>query len=401
MFDHSGTSHNKRPAVDARDKSGVCTHCRELGGSHLVKRSRSLAVASLVGAALLVLAAPASANPNAINPIPGLNGTTGLPQLNGRTQVVAQQTGMLSPNSTQYTNVLGTDLGIMWDNGKGEILTAFGDSAGIGVPNLLSGSLWQWRSSVLFRSSDHHLADGMTFSSTPRGPLGQSKELIPSPKVPFIEISRIPTAGIAVGNTQVMSMMSVKNWGPAGTWETNYSSLVYSHDNGENWHEAFETKRPNEGGNSKFQMSAFVKANGYVYQFGTPPGRGGAAHLARVPEAKIMDLGAYEYFDGNAWIKGKPEVAKPIVHGVAELSVAYNDYLGKYIMLTTDQFNSVVMRTSSSLTGPWSPPEVLVDTRQLPSAYGAYIHPWSSGPDLYFLTTVHSNYNVLLMRAKI
>ncbi|NLE82434.1 MAG: DUF4185 domain-containing protein [Rhodococcus sp.] len=363
-----------------------------------MKRSRSLAVASLASVALLALAAPASANPNAINPIPGLNGTTGLPQLTGPTQVVAQQTGLLSPNNTQNTNVLGTDLGIMWDNGKGEVLTAFGDSAGLGFPNLLSGSLWQWSSSVLFRSNDRNLADGMTFNSTPRGILGQSKELIPSPKIPFIEISRIPTAGIAVGDTQVMSMMSVNHWGPAGTWDTNHSSLVFSNDNGENWHEAPETTRPNEGGNKKFQMSAFVKSGGFVYQFGTPPGRGGAAHLARVPEAKIMDLGAYEYFDGNGWVKGKPEAAKPIVHGVAELSVKYNDYLGQFVMLTTDQFNSVVMRTAPSLTGPWSPPRVLIDTRQLPSAYGAYIHPWSTGRDLYFLTTVHSNYNVLLMR---
>ncbi|MFD4366708.1 DUF4185 domain-containing protein [Rhodococcus sp. NPDC058521] len=367
-----------------------------------MKRTRSLAVASLAGAALLVLTAPASANPNAINPIPGLNGTTGLPQLHGRTQVVAQQTGLLSANNTQNTNVFGTDLGVMWDNGKGEILTAFGDSAGLGVPNLLSGSLWQWHSSVLFRSRDNNLSDGMNFDNTPRDLLGQSKELIPSPKVPFVEISRIPTAGVAVGDTQVMSMMSVNHWGPAGTWETNYSGLVYSHDNGENWTEAPETNRPNEGGNRNFQMSSFVKSGGFVYQYGTPPGRGGLVHVARVPEAQIMDLKAYEYFDGGKWVKGNPDAAKPIVAGgVGEISVAWNDYLGQFVMLTTDEFNSVVMRKSSSITGPWSPPEVLVDTRELPSAYGAYIHPWSSGPDLYFLTTVHSNYNVLLMRAKI
>ncbi len=55
------------------------------------------------------------------------------------------------------------------------------------------------------------------------------------------------------------------------------------------------------------------------------------------------------------------------------------------------------MRRAPSPTGPWSAPEVLIAGPELPSMYGAYIHPWSSGPDLYFLTTVHSNYNVLLM----
>ena len=334
-----------------------------------------------------------------VNPIPGLNGTTGLPHLTGPSQAVAQLTGLLSENRTQDSNVLGTDLGIMWDNGHGEVLVAFGDSAGLGLPNLLSGSLWSWRSSTLFRSSDRNLADGMTFDSSPRDFLGQSKELLPSPKIPGIEISKIPTAGVAVGDTQVMSMMSVNHWGEAGKWVTNDSQLAYSHDNGENWALAPETVRPNEGGNANFQMGAFLKAGGFVYQYGTPSGRGGFVHVSRVPEAQIMDLGAYEYWDGGTWVKGNPDVARPVADGgVGELSVDWNEYLGQYLMLTTDGYNNVVMRRSPTPTGPWGHPEVLVAEHELPSAYGAYIHPWSSGPDLYFLTTVHSNYNVLLMR---
>ncbi|WP_072688932.1 DUF4185 domain-containing protein [Rhodococcus marinonascens] len=365
-----------------------------------MKRTKALAVVSLASVvmSLIAFAAPTAANPNIINPIPGLNGTNGIPNLTGRTRAVAQQTGLLSANRTQDANVLGTDLGIMWDNGRGQILTAFGDSAGLGLPNLLSGSLWAWRSSTLFRSSDRNLSDGMSFDSSPRDIFGQAKELVPSPKIPFVEISRVPTAGVAVGDTQILSMMSVRDWGEAGSWHTNYSGLAYSHDNGENWAVAPETQRPNVGGNANFQMSAFVESDGFVYQYGTPPGRGGLVHLARVPEAQIMDLSAYEYFDGAEWIESNPDVARPIMPGrVGELSVAYNEFLGQYLMLTTDQFNSVVMRRSPSLTGPWSEPETLIDTRELPSAYGAYIHPWSSGPDLYFLTTVHSNYNVLLM----
>ncbi len=118
----------------------------------------------------------------------------GVPQLGGRARAVAQQTGILSENRTQNLNVLGTDLGIMWDNGRGEILTAFGDTAGLGLPNLLSGSLWAWRSNVLFRSNDRDLSNGMDFSSAATDVFGQAKELVPSPKIPFVEISRIPTA---------------------------------------------------------------------------------------------------------------------------------------------------------------------------------------------------------------
>ena len=241
------------------------------------------ATATLVAGTLLAVAAPAGANPNTVNPIPGLNGTSGLPQLPGPANAVAQATGMLSPNRTQDENVLGTDLGIMWDNGNGQILTAFGDSAGLGVPNLLAGSLWSWRSNTLFRSADRDLYDGMTFDSTPRDLLGQSKELIFSPKIPYVEISRIPTAGVAVDGVQYMSTMSVKNWGDPGKWETNFADIAVSTDNGENWVEAPETRRPNAEGNRNFQMGAFMKDGGYVYQYGTPPGRGQLAYVARVP----------------------------------------------------------------------------------------------------------------------
>nr|WP_235870751.1 DUF4185 domain-containing protein [Rhodococcus xishaensis] len=367
-----------------------------------MKRNRvqsAIAVLICASAPALTFSAPVSANPNSVNPIPVLNGTNGVPVLPGRSQAVAQVTGLLSANRTQDYNVLGTDLGIMWDNGNGQVLTAFGDTAGLGIPNLLNGSLWSWRSSILVRSSDGFLADGMTFDSTPLDIVGQSKELIPSPKIPFVEISRIPTAGIAVDGVQYMSMMSVKNWGEPGHWETNYSSLAFSTDNGENWIEATETRRPPEGGNRNFQMGAFMKDGGFVYQYGTPAGRGGLVYLTRVPEQKIRDLGAYEYWDGGKWIPENPDAAAPIVFGgVGELSVQYNEFLGQYLMLTTDWRNSVVMRRAPEPTGPWSAPEVLIDANELPTMYGAYVHPWSSGPDLYFLTTVHSNYNVLLMR---
>ena len=64
----------------------------------------------------------------------------GLPHLVGRSRAIFQVTGMASPNNTQSYNVLGTDLGIMWDNGNGDMLTAFGDSAGVGLPNLLNNT---------------------------------------------------------------------------------------------------------------------------------------------------------------------------------------------------------------------------------------------------------------------
>ncbi|MBF6394451.1 DUF4185 domain-containing protein [Nocardia cyriacigeorgica] len=367
-----------------------------------MSRTASILMSALAGASALLLTAtaPATANPNAINPIPVLNGTNGLPNLPGRTQAVFQVTGMASPNVTQNYNVLGTDLGIMWDNGHGEMLTAFGDTAGLGFPNLLAGSMWAWRSNILVRSHTKDPSGGIYFDSVVRDVFGQARDLIPSPKIPFLEISRIPTAGISVGGVQYMSTMSVKTWDAPGEWTTNFSGLAASADNGETWADLTATRRPNEGGNANFQMNAFLKDGGFVYVYGTPSGRDNAAYISRVREPDMQNLGAYEYWDGAGWIRDVNNAA-PIMHGVGELSVMYNDYLGQFISLTTDPWNSVVMRRASSPVGPWSAPEVLIDTRALPTAYAPSIFPYQTGSDLYFLTTVHSQYNVLLMRTRL
>jgi hypothetical protein len=350
-------------------------------------------------AALLTAAVPASANPNSINPIPVLNGSAGLPQLPpGPTQAVFQATGMASPNGTQSYNVLGTDLGIMWDDGHGQMLSAFGDTAGLGLPNLLVGSLWAWRSNILLRShTTVSPANGIFYDSEVRDGLGQAKDLIPSPKIPFVEISRIPSAGISVNGTQFMSLMSVNHWETDGHWATNYSSLAASGDDGQTWGELPGTRRGNGGRDRDFQMNAFLKDGGYIYEYGTASGRDNPGFIARVPQGRIADLGAYEYWDGRAWRRGV-NAARPIVGGVAELSVMWNQYLGRFVMLTTDPWNSVVMRTAPAPQGPWSPPRVLIQAAALPTQYAPMIYPYQTGRYLYFLTTIHSQYNVVLMR---
>ncbi|MFH5228686.1 DUF4185 domain-containing protein [Antrihabitans spumae] len=368
-----------------------------------MKKTSSIVLTALVSvtASLVVLAPHAAANPNAINPIPVINGTNGLPQLHGRTRAVFQATGLASPNNTASYNVLGTDLGIMWDNGGGEMLTAFGDTAGLGFPNLLAGSIWAWRSNILVRSHDRNPADGIFYDSVARDIFGQAKDLVPSPKIPFIEISRIPTAGVSVNGVQYLSLMSVKTWDQPGQWTTNFAGLAASGDNGENRGDLPQTHRPAEAGNRNFQMNAFLKDGGFVYVYGTPPGRNNLAHVARVRENDIANLAEYEYWTGSEWKKDDVNAAAPITGGVGELSVQYNQFLGQYIMLSTDPWNSVVMMRAPSPQGPWSPPEVLIDTRELPTAYAPSLYPYQTGSDLYFLTTIHNQYNVVLMKTSL
>lgn len=382
------------------------------------------AVSAIAGAVVTAVAPPAAAAPACTgilnvgssggpgNAAPWLNGNTGaLPGLSGRTTAIEKVTGTYSPNKTvDRFNILGTDLGIMWDNGAGQILTAFGDTTGLSRNPSCEGLVGEWRSNALLRSSDRALADGMRIDSAPMDNEGQSREIIEGMKVPGVEASSIPTGGISVGGVQYLSYMSVRNWGDAGHWSTNYAQIATSSDNGETWTTHPETLRPNISGvlpasvapvpgSENFQMNTMLKDGGFVYSYGTPAGRSGEVRLARVPEGKILDLPSYEYWNGQSWILGDPAAAIPVMDGrIGEISVQYNEFLGKFVAMYADEFSSIVMRTAPTPAGPWTAPETLVNLVEVPGIYAAYMHPWSSGSDLYFLATTWADYNVMLMR---
>jgi len=236
------------------------------------------------------------------------------------------------------------------------------------------------------------------------------------------------TPGTQFGATQYLSFMSVKQWGAPGQWTTNYSAMAYSTDNGENWTIAPQSVRQNWGGNANFQQAALVRpGDGYVYSYGTPNGRGGAAYISRVAEADILDVSKYEYYNkGSAggwfgigaikqgWYKdpskagvvfgrdtGACGIGKP-GNQVSEMSVQYNPTLGKYVTLYADQFNNVVLRTADAPQGTWSAATVLIP-QQNGGIYAPMMQPWSpstlgTGTDLYWNLSLWSEYNVMLMK---
>lgn len=363
--------------------------------------------------------------------------------------------------------VSGTDVGTMWDNGiaddpttpynEHQVLMAFGDTFGLrSVPGE------DWRFNVLMRSADTNLADGI---DVPDGEFGNGNwfggmplwdvpggrpyenyarriinpEALPPGATPGITL--IPTAGIALpstdpkaigGMTQYLSFMSVTQWGSAGQWNTNFSGIAYSIDNGENWKIAPSSIRYNDpwSGNANFQQAAFVKGtDGYVYAYGTPNGRQGAAYLSRVSPKDILDTTKYEYYSAGSaggwfgwgatpsgWYKNQPAKAtaqfgaaeqgacgavNPGVQ-VSEMSVQYNKQLKKYVALYGDQFNNIVMRTSDTPQGGWSAAKVLMSQQQ-GGIYAPMMHPWSpstmgTGNDLYWNLSIWSEYNVMLMK---
>lgn len=339
------------------------------------------------------------------------------------TSLVEWVTGPNSPNKTlERFGISGTDLGITWDNGdpvSHQVLMAFGDTFGY---CRVHGQ--QWRYNTLFRSQDHDLSDGIAvapgvladkYSGSPLRQANFSKQVIPGFKWARQE-GMIPTAGISIGPTQYMNFMSIKDWGRDGQWSTNYSALAMSPDNGQNWGiypRTIRTSGPDNApggryvkGNENFQMGAFMRgADGYIYSFGTPSGRGGSAYMSRVPQSFLPDLTKYQYWnsDQNTWVPGDPGAATPVIPGpVGEISGQYNNYLKQYLVLYTNGANDVVARTAPAPQGPWGPEQLLVSSFQMPGGiYAPMIHPWSSGKDLYFNLSLWSAYDVMLMHTEL
>ena len=317
--------------------------------------------------------------------------------------VVEKLTGPDAPNNTWGRwDIKATDLGIMWDDGDGRVLTAFGDTFGNAWtgPGGGAGPNGNWRSNVLVRSSDRNLADGMLFESAPQSPQGVAKELIPSAKIDGVEMTTIPTAGISVGDRQYMSFMSVRHWGEPGYWDTNFAGIAYSDDDGENWTVAPTRWENNADGTDPFQMQAYVRKGGHVYVFGTPNGRHGAAHVARVPAKKLLDKSAYTYWDGTRWNKDGAS-AVPVVPGpVSELSVHYDEFSKRFLLMTLSG-PDIVLRTSTSPEGPWTAPQTVATATDYPGLYGGYFHPWSEDGEIYFAMSQWSPYNTYLMHMQI
>ena len=82
------------------------------------------------------------------------------------------------------------------------------------------------------------------------------------------------------------------------------------------------------------------------------------------------------------------------------MSAQYNTYLNQYLVLYCNgATNDVVMRTSPAPQGPWSPEQALVRSDEIPGGiYAPFLHPWSTGRDLYYNLSQWSTYNVMLIK---
>lgn len=314
-----------------------------------------------------------------------------------------------NPNATdQLYDVGGTDLGIMWEMGNGAVGLFFGDTFGKDFQPSPNGGPngGNWRSNVLAFSSDSDLNDGLTFSGMAvmtANPLA-AREIIHSPHITNGTGSHtaIPTAAIHADGADYVHYMDIRRWGNAGMWETNFSELYTSTDNGLTWEACPQVRFTSF---SNFAQAAYAKKDGYVYMIGTRAGRFGDAYLARFLEADILKKDQYEYWNSSSgWVKNNENAALSIFSGpVGEISLAYNTKHKRWIAAYLNEHRAeIVLREAEHITGPWGVEKQVVRGQDYPALYGAFIHPLKNdGDELYFLMSMWHPYNVFLMKSRL
>lgn len=328
---------------------------------------------------------------------------------------VARLTGDALPGETLYNpnntgrdfDVYGTDLGIMWHTDKKEVGMFFGDTSGKGFEiNKNGGNGTNWRSNVAAFSSDTDLTDGLTIDRMLLDAEGKAREICAGGKTNTkVYNTSIPTAAICAGKIDCVHYMNIRDWGgDHGRWLTNFSSLYVSEDGGETWTRCEDVTFDPD---SHFSQVAYAKHEGWIYMIGTQSGRGDAAYLARFRDKDILDMSAYEYWNGNLkrWIRGKENAATPILRGpVGEASLLWHDKCSRWILTynydpTYDSdpvMNSsgILYRTAKDIT-EWSVPRPLCT-----DYYCAYFHPLeSNGDKVWFVSSLWAPYNTFLMSA--
>jgi hypothetical protein len=328
---------------------------------------------------------------------------------------VAAVTGEDSANRTgSRFGVYGTDLGIMWDNGRHEVLVAFGDSYGSEWGGHGAGPAHaDWRCNFLARTTATDLDAGLPLEPVATRPDGAAAEALGRDPDTDPEVTVIPTAGIAVGEVNYLHYMSVAQWHGPGRWRTNHGGIAVSEDGGVSWRKPASARWPadrrrrglfDRQREHPVQMGAFVAAGEHVYLFGTPSGRFGSATLARVEPAAVLDAAAWRYWDGRDFGADDPFDARPVIPGpLGELSVQFHEPTQHWLALHLDEPRAaLVLRSAPRLTGPWSPGQVVAAATDHPAPYGGYLHPWAlNGPHVYFTLSQWGPYNVTLLRAEL
>lgn len=322
---------------------------------------------------------------------------------------VAQLTGADSINRTGRYGVYGTDLGSMFNAGRRTYLL-FGDTFGVRAAGTVGAGGQNWRSGTIAYTTTRDPAHGLKLAWI-TGSDGVAKELLSSLQINNVEVTKIPTTGVSVGDTLYVYYMSVNHFGAPGVWVANYAGIAKSVDGGQNWQFVKGARWP---GDSNFiQFSAYkvqIRHGAEIYLWGIPAGRFGGVKLMRVSAASVADVSSYQYFSGlnsegrPVWSSSMKRAVKIVGGPVGELSVIWDPWLGRWIMMYLEGVGNVVMREGITPWGPWGRTITVAAQAEYPGLYGPFMDPRYLGNDgeyVYFDLSRWGPYNVFWMRAKL
>jgi hypothetical protein len=327
--------------------------------------------------------------------------------------LVSQLTGQGAMNDSALFDVKGTDLGIIVKY-HGQYHYIFGDTFGGDYLPHQSTEDPHWRSNVMAYSTDTSPANGITIDGwIMNSTTGFARELFgPTEKVDRVDLTMIPTGAFVDGDKFYIFYMDINHWGEAGVYYCNNASIAYSTD-GVHFSRIANMSWP---GVSNFVMFGHVQdprpesvASDMEYFMATPAGRYGAAYTVRVPRSQVLNQSAYQYLASVAE-NGEPSWsfdmghARPVIGSpVGELSVMWNEYLQRFVMMTIEHYTAtIVLRTAEHPWGPWSAPTGVVPFSEFPGLYGSFMHPdlvEDSGRIVYFIMSWWPFYNTYVMAA--
>lgn len=356
----------------------------------------------------------------------GVTNLTANSQLRGQLTGAFREVNPLAPVTPLFNNtstqaaIGGTDLGYSF-LAQGNLYFGFGDSW---ENDLNFPGLWGLRGSVLARTTDFDPSDanGIAFQSWESVPFfsNVAREVVPCVHdySGNSELTAIATAGFGLteGFNQYRFVWydSIRAWTPG--FVANESSLAWSVNNGAyvrgDQQPLFHA--PRWPWASKFGPGAIWvdRENGYIYFFGVRTYvAGNPVRLARVRavSSAVVNHLQYEYWTGTQWqfpnpaneyaLANLPSPAPDLISGTRnprpELSVAYDSFAGRFIMLIHNDadlysdpgFNTFELWQASAVTGPWT--QVVGATAKLPSIanlYGPYMSEHTmrgGGQDIY------------------